>query len=102
VQIALGATRARLDGLGAAIVDGVGFPQLAVSTVTTVAAAYLLLGWRGIGCTALLAAFTLVARWWFHRRLGGITGDVIGCVSELNEILCLLILIALSGKGWGS
>jgi adenosylcobinamide-GDP ribazoletransferase len=47
---------------------------------------------------AVLAAsvfFTGGLRWWFHRRLGGVTGDVIGCASELNEILCLLMIPAL-------
>lgn len=99
VLLAVGSRRARSDGLGAAIIDGVGITELALSAVTTLAVSYLLLGWNGVGCTAVLALFTLAAKWWSHGRLGGITGDVIGCVNELIEILTLLILLALAGRG---
>jgi adenosylcobinamide-GDP ribazoletransferase len=33
---------------------------------------------------------------WFLRRIGGATGDIIGFASELNEVLCLLAILALS------
>jgi adenosylcobinamide-GDP ribazoletransferase len=30
---------------------------------------------------------------WFTRKAGGITGDIIGFTSEVNEILCLLLAV---------
>jgi adenosylcobinamide-GDP ribazoletransferase len=54
---------------------------------------------NGIYCLLLLFLVTWGVKSWSHRRLGGITGDVIGCASELNEIFCLLFLLALLGRG---
>jgi len=97
VQMTVGSRRARGDGLGAACIAGAGTVQLLVAGAMTLAAAYLLLGVRGIGCCVVLSLFTAGVRAWFHRRLGGITGDLIGCASELNEIACLLIIVGMYG-----
>lgn len=95
VQMAVGAQRARKDGLGSLFVGGAGAFQFAAAALITLAAAVLLLGANGLYALLIPCLFTWGMRGWFHRRLGGITGDVIGCVSELNEILCLLVLLAL-------
>ena len=100
VQMTVGAKRARNDGLGCAFIGGAGFGQFALAYAFTLAAAYWLLGLAGIGCTLLLCLLTWSVKSWSHRRLGGITGDVIGCASELNEIFCLLLLLVSFGRGW--
>jgi adenosylcobinamide-GDP ribazoletransferase len=41
----------------------------------------------------MVLLFTWLARVWFHRRLGGVTGDAMGCVSEFNEVICLLVVL---------
>ena len=96
VQMAVGARRAREDGLGAACIAGAGLREFLVADLCILTAAWLLLGLRGIYCCVAAFVFTWLAKRWFHHRLGGITGDIIGCVSELNEILCLLLLLALN------
>lgn len=100
VQMTVGATRARADGLGSAFIGGAGLAQFVISYTVTLAAAYGLLGMNGIYCALLLYIVTWGIKYWSHKRLGGITGDVIGCASELNEICCLLLLLALFGRGW--
>lgn len=95
VQMTVGATRARKDGLGSAFVGGAGVTQLVVAFACTLAAALFLFQLSGLICLVLLFLLTWGVRSWSHRRLGGVTGDVIGCASELNEIFCLLFLLAL-------
>ena len=99
VQMTVGARRARSDGLGSAFVGGARLTQFVLACAFTLAAAYLLLGLNGLGSLLLLSLLTWGIKSWSHQRLGGITGDVIGCASELNEIFCLLFLLALLGRG---
>ncbi|GFO67281.1 adenosylcobinamide-GDP ribazoletransferase [Geomonas limicola] len=100
VQMTVGATRARRDGLGAAFIGGAGLPQFLIAYSMTLVAAYLLLGMNGLYCTLALYLFTWRFKVWAHNRLGGVTGDLIGCASELNEILSLIVLVALVNRGW--
>lgn len=95
VQITAGAKGARRDGLGSAFIGTAGTWQFVSAGVITLAGAWLLLGLRGIYCCLALYIFTWGLKWWFHRKLGGINGDIIGCASELNEILSLLIMLVL-------
>jgi adenosylcobinamide-GDP ribazoletransferase len=94
VQLTVGAKKAREDGLGSAFIGTAGIWQFVTAGVITLAGAWLLLGLRGIYCCLAIYLFTWGLKWWFHRKLGGITGDIIGCVSELNEILSLMIMLA--------
>ena len=96
VQMTVGSRRARQDGLGSVFVGGAGGLQFALAGIFTMAVAVALLGVKGLYAVLVLYLATWGMKSWFHRRLGGVTGDVIGCVSELNEIGCLLILLAFS------
>lgn len=100
VVMTVGSRRARGDGLGAAFIAGVGRVELLVAAGITFGAAAVILGTPGILCCIITPVFVLLAKQYFHRRLGGVTGDIIGCVSELGEILCLLTLVASSGLPW--
>jgi adenosylcobinamide-GDP ribazoletransferase len=97
VLLTAGARRARSDGLGAAFASGAGSLEMVIAAATVVASAWLLLGPPGIVCTAVAAVTALLARTYFERRLGGITGDIVGATSEVAEILCLLTVVALRG-----
>lgn len=44
-------------------------------------------------------ALTAVSRWYLVRKLGGITGDAIGAVSEVNEAAAMLLFVTLAGVG---
>jgi adenosylcobinamide-GDP ribazoletransferase len=100
VQMTVGATRARKDGLGCAFIGGAGLIQFVLAYSITLVAAYLLIGMNGIYCALFLYLLTWGIKSWSHKRLGGITGDLIGCASELNEIFCLIVLVALFRRGW--
>jgi adenosylcobinamide-GDP ribazoletransferase len=46
----------------------------------------------GIALMIWVAVFTLASKSFFHRRLGGVTGDIFGAVGELSETSVLVFL----------
>ena len=89
-----GARHARQDGLGAAFVQGSGGWSLLSAFVMVAVAGFYLLGLTGIIALAAVCLLTVAGRTFFLRKLGGLTGDTIGCISELNEILALIVISA--------
>ena len=87
----------REQGTGRAFVGHMRLSGLIGASVVT----FLLAAWvSGLWTVTLVmgvALFTLLARWYSVRMFGGVTGDVIGAVSELNEVLIFLLFVALSG-----
>jgi len=89
-----GARYAREDGLGAAFVQGSGIVSLLLAFATVAAGGYYLMGFKGIVALTAVCMLTICGRMFFQRKLGGLTGDTIGCLSELNEILVLVVISA--------
>jgi len=98
VLMTAGSRRARSDGLGAGFISSAGWKEALLASVTVLAAAFALLGLTGIACCFIVSVFSWLSKKYFHSRLGGVTGDIIGCTSELAEILALLTIIALGNK----
>jgi adenosylcobinamide-GDP ribazoletransferase len=53
----------------------------------------LLLGSKGVLLLLAASLFSLVYRFFFIKKLGGITGDILGAADELAELLCLILLV---------
>ena len=49
-----------------------------------------LLGWRAVPALLAAAVLTALMAAWFHRRLGGWTGDTLGAVQQAAELAILL------------
>ena len=92
-----GAANARSDGLGAAFLAGIGKWQLLFAALTVLPLCWLTADLQGIAALLLASLWGLSVRSYFTRKLGGITGDIVGFSGETAEILCLLCLAALSG-----
>lgn len=89
-----GAVNARNDGLGASFLEGIGRWTLLIATLTILPICGLTAGVPGFTALLLTGLWGLSVRWHFTRRLGGITGDIVGFSGETAEILCLLCLAA--------
>jgi len=79
----------------------IGHLRIGGMIATSAAALGLALFVNGIWAVILIsgvALFTVLCRWYIVRKLGGVTGDAIGAVSELNETLTLLLFVILSDR----
>lgn len=85
---------ARSNGLAKPFVEHLRIHEVAVSFLSALGIALLLMRLQGIVAFFGVGLFSLGCRFFFKRRLGGITGDILGATNELSEVLCLLILIA--------
>jgi adenosylcobinamide-GDP ribazoletransferase len=89
-----GAKHARQDGLGSAFIQGMAAWHLVVALCITVASCLALLPVKGMIALTAVFAVTLIVKGYFQNRLGGLTGDIIGCICEISEIITLIILSA--------
>lgn len=93
---------ARTDGTARGVVEGLGTKQLALGLVLTIAGLALVAGlhvWLA-PLVALVAVLTTVAIGVLaRRRLGGVTGDVLGACAELTLLAMLLTGVAVLGGG---
>jgi adenosylcobinamide-GDP ribazoletransferase len=89
-----GAKHARQDGLGATIIQGMSLWYLVVALFFTITACLLLLPVKGLIALTAVFAITLIIKGYFQNRLGGLTGDIIGCTNEIAEITALIVLSA--------
>jgi adenosylcobinamide-GDP ribazoletransferase len=74
------------EGQGARIARLISFPSLLFGSVLSIAIVIFAL--RGSAVAPLLAAPLLVvlSGWFYHRKIGGITGDCFGATNQLTEI----------------
>jgi len=88
----------REEGLGSAFIGHLRFSGMIATAVVAIGLAVFVSGiWAAILISGV-AVFTVLCRWYIVRKLGGVTGDVIGAVSELNEALTLLLFVILSDR----
>jgi adenosylcobinamide-GDP ribazoletransferase len=90
-------------GLGASYAQALSRRRALAGAAAGLAVALALLGATALwAAAAAAAAATLLGRL-AVRRLGGVTGDVLGAVQQLGEILVLLAAVAAAQTGrWGS
>ncbi len=90
------------EGLGRPFIEKAGKKELAVATATAAAAGLLYSWFIFLFLLPAVVLATVGARLFFLRKLGGITGDCLGAVNELMELLVLLCIAAplIPALGW--
>lgn len=87
---------ARSSGLATYFRAGFGRAQLTIASATAlaiIAGVGIFAGWRVILTMAAAPLLALIGGRWAANRLGGgLTGDVYGALSELVELVCLILL----------
>jgi adenosylcobinamide-GDP ribazoletransferase len=85
---------ARVDGQGASFAAGLRPASVVVGLAIAVSIAASVLGGLGIVGSIVAVAGAVAVAAFFARRLGGVTGDVLGAGVELAELLFLLTVVA--------
>jgi adenosylcobinamide-GDP ribazoletransferase len=92
VQLACFSPYARPSGgLGEPFVHGVRSEHFRAAVLCTLVIVLLSGGMRGVMIGLLLSLATVGYQMYCLKRLGGITGDVLGATNEINEALVLLL-----------
>ncbi|MCL2678869.1 MAG: adenosylcobinamide-GDP ribazoletransferase [Dehalococcoidia bacterium] len=90
----------KTGGLGQGFKLGAGKLRLVMATVIMLAVAVVLARWDGLILMVVASLITLGIGWFFHVRLGGLTGDVYGTIKEITEVGALLSVPLVAGITW--
>ncbi len=84
--------RPATDGMGSQFARHVSTPATVLAVVQGIAAS-LWCGWPAASAMlAVTAVVVILSHWYFHRRLGGVTGDCLGATSQFVEMSLLTLL----------
>ncbi|WP_303721299.1 adenosylcobinamide-GDP ribazoletransferase [Malonomonas rubra] len=81
-------------GTGSVFVEHVGAAELLRASLTLLLAALVLFQFNGFWLAVLLLLFAVLLMYYFERRLGGVTGDILGAATEMSEVFALLLILA--------
>ncbi|MCX8119075.1 MAG: adenosylcobinamide-GDP ribazoletransferase [Desulfobacterota bacterium] len=85
-------------GLAKPFADHLTLRELLISSISALGLATGLMGLRGVLAFVGTSLFALLYRLYFIRRLGGVTGDILGGANELSELLFLFLILILGGS----
>jgi adenosylcobinamide-GDP ribazoletransferase len=83
------------EGLARPFTQNLRVREMVISLTSAFGIALLLMGFKGMIVFIGIGLFSLGYRPFFIKRLGGVTGDVLGAANELAELLCLILLVVL-------
>jgi adenosylcobinamide-GDP ribazoletransferase len=84
-------------GLGSVFIDRLETKYLLWASLLTLIFILVVLRGTGIALMVGTAVVAFVSKAYFHRRLGGVTGDTLGALSELSEA-SVLVFLALGAR----
>ena len=85
-------SKAAKAGLGSNLIDYLSTKHFLLATLLTLLLVTVIFRRNGIVMMAWVAVFTIASKNYFHRRLGGVTGDIFGAVGELSETSVMVLL----------
>ena len=63
------------------------------TTVITFLVAFCLLLFKGVLIAGFIGMFCFISSHLFRRTLGGVTGDILGAISEIVEVAVLIMIL---------
>jgi len=81
------------EGLGKPFTENLSPREMAFSLASAIGISLLIMHVKGILVFLGVCLFSLAYRLFFIKKMGGVTGDILGAANELAELLCLILLI---------
>jgi len=81
---------ARGEGTGQAFIGKGGKIELIIAGLISIVTSYILLGPRGLIILGVVFVITILAGRLFVKKFGGITGDILGFMNEVGELVALI------------
>lgn len=81
---------ARKEGTGKVFIDNAGMREFLIAGLTSLIAGFFLFGMRAVFILGLVILIVVFLGKYFMKRFGGITGDTLGLINELGELVALL------------
>ncbi len=83
---------ARSDGKAKIFIDGINSKIFFSSTLSAIAFAFVIWGWNGISILFVVAGLSYLICNNAKRKIGGITGDILGALIEISEVIILFVM----------
>ena len=84
-------------GLAQSVISGLTWRELSWATLSLLLVAGAALGPQVFLYAGLVGIVSGLFIWYFRKKLGGVTGDCLGAVGELSELIFLLAILWVSG-----
>jgi adenosylcobinamide-GDP ribazoletransferase len=96
-QLAFFSSYARTGpGKGRPFTEYIETKEILIALGQTILISLAVLGLSGIIFILLISLFTFGWGFYVNRRIGGVTGDILGAICEMNEVLVLLLGLMLA------
>jgi adenosylcobinamide-GDP ribazoletransferase len=93
VQLTYRAPYARREGgLGLPFKENLKKREMVIATVTSLAVSFFVWRFWGALLWLVVGVSTLLFQSFFEKKIGGITGDILGAANETNEVLALILI----------
>jgi len=86
---------ARNEGKAKAFIQGVNFKNFSVATIIALLTAFFIWKFNGLIIFIIITASGYLIGKFISKRVGGITGDTLGAINELTEIIILFSICIL-------
>lgn len=81
---------AKKEGVGKAFIGNAGLKEFVIAGLISFISGFFLFGLRAVFILGFVILITVLIGKYFTKRFGGITGDILGFINEVSELVALI------------